>query len=138
MNIAVLESISDFILVVPAWIVMCFVSVMLVPIVYYLFIPVWLTKSWIVRLQFWAGLFMYIFCGPFLNIAVLLYASFYMDSFGWGKTRKVITEDESTAKSEKGLEEFHASAEGVTEKPVQSSALAQTSRNHDEERAIGR
>lgn len=38
---------------------------------------------------------MYIFCGPFLNIAVLLYASFYMDSFGWGKTRKVISEETS-------------------------------------------
>jgi chitin synthase len=114
---------------------MCFVSVMLIPIVYYLFIPVWLTKSWVVRFQFWAGLAMYIFCGPFLNIAVLLYASFYMDSFGWGKTRKVISEDESATTSEKTLEEPQAPAAGVTEKPVQAP---QTSRPHDEEKAIGR
>lgn len=37
---------------------------------------------------------MYMFCGPFLNISVLLYACWYMDSFGWGKTRKVIAESE--------------------------------------------
>jgi chitin synthase len=129
------ESISDLILVVEPWIIMCFVSVMLIPIVYYLFIPVWLTKSWVVRFQFWAGLAMYIFCGPFLNIAVLLYASFYMDSFGWGKTRKVISEDESATTSEKTLEEPQAPAAGVTEKPVQ---VPQTSRPHDEEKAIGR
>jgi chitin synthase len=129
---------ADFILVVPAWIIMCFVSVMLVPIVYYLCIPLWLTKSWVIRVQFWTGLFMYVFCGPFLNIAVLLYASFYMDSFGWGKTRKVISEDDSAATSEKGSEELHASAADVTQQPVQSSASAQTPRNQDEEKAIVR
>lgn len=37
---------------------------------------------------------MYMFCGPFLNISVLLYACWYMDSFGWGKTRKVVAESE--------------------------------------------
>ena len=36
---------------------------------------------------------MYVFCGPFINITVLLYASYYMDSFGWGKTRRIIAQD---------------------------------------------
>jgi chitin synthase len=83
---------------------MCFVSVMLVPIGYYLVIPLWLTKSWVPRVQFWVGLSMYTFGGPFLNIAVLLYASFYMDSFGWGKTRKVISEDDTTTEPEAELQ----------------------------------
>jgi hypothetical protein len=117
---------------------MCFVSVMLVPIVYYLCIPLWLTKSWVIRVQFWTGLFMYIFCGPFLNIAVLLYASFYMDSFGWGRTRKVISEDDSAATSEKVFEELHAPAADATQKPAQSSAPAQIPTNLDEEKAIVR
>lgn len=42
---------------------------------------------------------MYMFCGPFLNISVLLYACWYMDSFGWGKTRKVIAEGEEEAQN---------------------------------------
>ena len=39
---------------------------------------------------------MYVFCGPFINITVLLYASYHMDSFGWGKTRQVVAEDPAT------------------------------------------
>lgn len=72
---------------------MCFVSVMLIPLVYYLCIPLWLCKAWRDRFQFWAGCALYTFCGPFINISVLLYSCWNMDSFGWGKTRKVIAED---------------------------------------------
>ena len=44
---------------------------------------------------------MYIFCGPFINIFVLIYACIYMDSFGWGKTRKVVKEkDEGRTETE--------------------------------------
>lgn len=74
---------------------MAFVSVMLVPIAYYLLIPTWLHRSWLPRFQFWGGVAVYIFCGPFINIFVLVYATIYMDSFGWGKTRKVIKEKDS-------------------------------------------
>jgi hypothetical protein len=35
----------------------------------------------------------YLIVGPFVNIAVLLYALYFMDNFGWGKTRQVISED---------------------------------------------
>ena len=73
---------------------MCFVAVMVIPMIYYFFIPVWLCKRWTERFQFWLGCLMYIFCGPFINIAVLCYAVWNMDSFGWGKTRKVIVEPE--------------------------------------------
>ena len=130
---------------------MCFVSVMLVPIIYYFVIPLWLTKSWISRVQFWAGLFMYVFCGPFLNIAVLLYASFYMDSFGWGKTRKVIPEDDSTSSSENGIQGLDDSDVSNKERNLRQSTVrpddrsirvhttARLSRDRaDEERMIGR
>lgn len=79
---------------------MAFVSVMLVPVVYYLCIPLWLCSKWIDRVQFWLGCLMYMFCGPFLNISVLLYACWYMDSFGWGKTRKVVTESEEETQNQ--------------------------------------
>ena len=129
---------------------MCFVSVMLVPIVYYFIIPIWLTKAWVSRVQFWAGLFMYIFCGPFLNIAVLLYASFYMDSFGWGKTRKVIVEDESESKCESELQRLengdvsglsgssNVSAIGLSDGPIKVHTTAQPSKDcADEEKKTG-
>lgn len=74
---------------------MCFVSVMLIPVTYYFAIPLWLCRKWVERLQFWAGCAMYILCGPFINISVLTYATIYMDSFGWGKTRKVIADESS-------------------------------------------
>jgi chitin synthase len=75
---------------------MAFVSVMLVPILYYLVIPLWITSSWMERIQFWLGLILYVFCGPFICIAVLIYALWNMDSFGWGKTRKVVSTDHSS------------------------------------------
>jgi chitin synthase len=81
---------------VEPWIVMCFVAVMLVPVWYYLCIPLWLLDTWLERFQFWAGMAIYVTCGPIINIAVLLYAVFNMDSFGWGKTRKVIADDSET------------------------------------------
>lgn len=83
---------------------MCFVSVMLIPIVYCFFIPVWLTKSLKPCLQFWIGFFMYVACGPFLSFSVLVYASIYMDSFGWGKTRKVISDDATQSGTQNELE----------------------------------
>jgi len=122
---------------------MCFVGVMLIPIVYYIIIPLWLCKTWIPRIQFWLGLFMYVFCGPFLNIAVLLYASFYMDSFGWGKTRKVISEEETGEKCESELQRLEKGDVESKEKSEGSSssetgASATPSRDcADEERQIG-
>jgi hypothetical protein len=46
---------------------------------------------------------MYTFGGPFLNIAVLLHASFYMNSFDWGKTRKVESKDNTATEPEAKL-----------------------------------
>ncbi|KAJ9240907.1 CAZyme family GT2 [Paecilomyces variotii] len=96
LNFFIFASVVSFIFAMthtPAWIIMCFVSVMLIPLVYYLCIPLWLCKAWRDRFQFWAGCALYTFCGPFINISVLLYSCWNMDSFGWGKTRKVIAED---------------------------------------------
>lgn len=80
---------------VAAWIVMCFVGVMLIPITYYICIPLWLPSTFREKIQFWLGCLCYIFGGPFINIIVLTYALWNLDSFGWGKTRKVVSEDTS-------------------------------------------
>ncbi|GAD96190.1 hypothetical protein MYCGRDRAFT_51574 [Paecilomyces variotii No. 5] len=96
LNFFIFASVVSFIYAMthtPAWIIMCFVGVMLIPLVYYLCIPLWLCQKWHDRFQFWAGCALYTFCGPFINISVLLYSCWNMDSFGWGKTRKVIAED---------------------------------------------
>ncbi|KAF2225412.1 chitin synthase-domain-containing protein [Elsinoe ampelina] len=86
---------------VPGWIIACFVSVMAIPIVYYLCIPAWLHTRWKERVLFWVGCATYVFVGPFINISVLVYAVFYMDSFGWGKTRKVVSHDADAIEDEK-------------------------------------
>jgi chitin synthase len=53
--------------------------------------------------QFWAGLMIYFFFGPFCRMIVLCYSVKNIDSFGWGKTRQVIAEDNNDldAKDEK-------------------------------------
>lgn len=63
---------------------------MLVPIMYYIIIAVWHPRGVRERFQYLAGLSMYIFLGPFLNIIVLLFALRGIDNFAWGKTRKVV------------------------------------------------
>ncbi|KAL2206238.1 hypothetical protein CC79DRAFT_1274180 [Sarocladium strictum] len=98
LNVFVIASIGCMIVAFmhqPIWIIMCFVGVMLIPISYYIFMAVWLPRSIKERAQYLAGLSLFVFCGPFLNITVMVFAVFNMDSFGWGKTRKVIEDNES-------------------------------------------
>ena len=78
----------------PTWQVLCYLFIALIPIAYYVVIPCWYPMKWRERFQFWIGCPIYVICGPFMNILVLMYACYYMDSFGWGKTRQVITEDD--------------------------------------------
>jgi chitin synthase len=70
--------------------ILAFVSVMLVPVTYYIAIAVWHPRGAREKIQYLAGLAMYIFLGPFLNITVLLFALRGIDNFAWGKTRKVV------------------------------------------------
>lgn len=76
---------------------------MLVPILYYIIIPLWFCGKMKDRLQFWTGLLIYLFFGPFCRMIVLCYSVWNIDSFGWGKTRQVIAEDTTdvAAKDEK-------------------------------------
>ncbi|KAI1372998.1 glycosyltransferase family 2 protein [Hypoxylon crocopeplum] len=76
----------------PFWIIMIFASIMIIPLCYYLSLTVWLCRNWLERRQFLLGVTIFTICGPFINICVTLYACFYMDNFGWGKTRKVVAE----------------------------------------------
>jgi chitin synthase len=66
---------------------------MIIPLIYYIGMAIWLPRHAIERAQYLLGLAMFTICGPFINITVLLYAVYFMDSFGWGKTRQVVTEE---------------------------------------------
>ncbi|RMZ42118.1 hypothetical protein AFCA_006821 [Aspergillus flavus] len=96
LNVFIFASMARFIMAmfyVEAWIIFCFIAIALIPIVYYLLIPFWHIKQWHDASRFWIGCLIYIICGPFVNIAILLYSCYYLDSFGWGKTRQVVAED---------------------------------------------
>lgn len=80
--------------------ILAFVSVMLVPVLYYILIVVWQPRNMRERIQYLAGLLMYVFLGPFLNITVLLFALRGIDNFGWGKTRKVVQTANSSSNEE--------------------------------------
>lgn len=77
----------------PVWIIMAFAGVMLIPLTYYIIIATWLPHTFKGRIQYLLGLFVFVVCGPFLNITVMVFAVFNMDSFGWGKTRLVVPDD---------------------------------------------
>lgn len=70
---------------------------MVTPLTYYICITFWLPRTFRERVQYLAGCCLYVFCGPFINITVLFYAVWNMDSFGWGKTRKVVSTDDSSS-----------------------------------------
>jgi chitin synthase len=65
---------------------------MVLPMLFYILIVVWKPHKVRERAQYLAGLGIYIFLGPFLNILVLSYALWNIDNFAWGKTRKVVKE----------------------------------------------
>ncbi|SCV43769.1 related to chitin synthase [Fusarium fujikuroi] len=95
LNVFVIASIGCMIVAFmhqPWWIIMAFAGIMIVPLIYYVIMAVWLPQSMLERFQYLLGLFIFVVLGPFLNIAVMVFAVFNMDSFGWGKTRKVIAE----------------------------------------------
>lgn len=68
-------------------------------------LAVWMPPRGKPQLQYLAGLAIYIFTGPFLCICVLLYTTYHLDSFGWGKTRQIATpepkDDENDTTAEK-------------------------------------
>ncbi|KAI0892845.1 glycosyltransferase family 2 protein [Annulohypoxylon nitens] len=79
----------------PAWVILIFASIMIIPLTFYFGMVFWLCRDWLERRQFLLGLAIFTTIGPFINICVTVYACIYMDNFGWGKTRKVIAETET-------------------------------------------
>lgn len=95
LNVFVIASIGCMIVAFmhqPWWIIMAFAGIMIVPLIYCVIMAIWLPESMLERFQYLLGLFIFVVLGPFLNIAVMVFAVFNMDSFGWGKTRKVIVD----------------------------------------------
>ncbi|KAF0638852.1 hypothetical protein FPSE5266_00164 [Fusarium pseudograminearum] len=104
LNVFVIASIGCMIVAFmhqPWWIIMAFAGIMIVPLIYYVIMAIWLPESMLERFQYLLGLFIFVILGPFLNIAVMVFAVFNMDSFGWGKTRKVIVDTPDEQPQEK-------------------------------------
>lgn len=89
---------------------MAFVSVMFVPIIYYISMTLWLPRTLLERAQYLVGLAGFVVFGPFINISVMLYAVWNMDSFGWGKTRLVIEDDADKGEKQLGSSSNNNSA----------------------------
>ena len=85
---------DKLLIVVPWFIIIAFATIMIIPYLWYLGIAIWIPRTAVERGQYLLGLLLFTFLGPFVNVAVQAYAFFYMDSFGWGKTRKVVGEDD--------------------------------------------
>ncbi|KAM0393117.1 hypothetical protein ACHAPZ_010582 [Fusarium culmorum] len=115
LNIFVIASIGCMIVAFmsqPVWLIMCFAGVMIIPLLYYIVMVTWLPRNLVERAQFMLGLAIFVFLGPFLNIAVMIYAVINMDNFGWGKTRKVVTDDsEEISQNEGGVSRDNSSVE---------------------------
>lgn len=131
LNVFVIASIGCMIVAFmhqPWWIIMAFAGVMIIPLMYYIIMAFWLPRNMLERGQFLVGLFMFVVCGPFLNIAVMIFAVINMDSFGWGKTRKVILDTPEAQVEEKTKT---GSNDGGSSTQVGSSA------RYDEEAMVG-
>ncbi|KAI0004765.1 glycosyltransferase family 2 protein [Xylariaceae sp. FL0662B] len=76
----------------PLWVTLTVLCAVLMPLCYHLAMSVWLPRNTLERCQFLVGLALFTICGPLINIAVIIYACINMDNFGWGKTRKVVSE----------------------------------------------
>ncbi|KAF4982656.1 hypothetical protein FZEAL_1763 [Fusarium zealandicum] len=98
----------------PAWLIMCFAGIMIIPLLYYISLATWLPTTMVERAQFLFGLLIFVVCGPFLNICVMLFAVFNLDQFGWGKTRQVITETPQGNLGEKNTVENSGSSSSQT------------------------
>ena len=90
-------------LAVPWWVTVAFLGGVIVPYAYMVTLVFWMPPTPKAKLQYIVGLLIYILTGPFMTIAVLLYTSWHLDSFGWGKTRQVISEDSDSSDDEKAL-----------------------------------
>lgn len=116
------------------WIILAFASVMIIPIVYYIIMAAWLPETWKESVQYLCGLVIFVVLGPFLNILVMLFAVYNMDSFGWGKTRLVVKDDVKEKMGEKTTSDDSSGTNGqqqegvLTEKP---------NNNYDEEANVG-
>lgn len=146
LNPFILASIASFIVAclhVKYWIILSFASVMIAPLLYYVCIAIWLPRGFRPRIQYLLGLATYVFLGPFLNIAVLVYALWNMDNFGWGKTRKVVDDvgtsekkDGNTSRGAPGDQDQSTAAPSTTMTQVQRPQPVRVRGDYDEERVL--
>ncbi|KAH9877748.1 hypothetical protein J1614_002965 [Plenodomus biglobosus] len=95
-NIFIVGSIAGLIHVArnaPWYATVGILSGVIIQYMYMFALAFWMPKTRKAKWQYIVGLVVYIFTGPFLTLYVLFYTTWHMDSFGWGKTRKVISEE---------------------------------------------
>ena len=119
----------------PWWIIMAFASIMIIPLLYYLVMAIWLPRTMRERVQYLAGLAMFVVLGPFLNLIVLVFSVRNMDSFGWGKTRLVVPDDADGKVAEKASDSGQDS--GTSASATQQGAMAEKNGRSDEEASVG-
>ncbi|KAF2794230.1 glycosyltransferase family 2 protein [Melanomma pulvis-pyrius CBS 109.77] len=106
-NIFIMGSIAGLIhaaQTVPWYVTVGFLGGVIVPYIYMLTLVFWMPKDRKAKAQYLAGLVIYFFTGPFLTIFVLFYTTWYLDSFSWGKTRQVISEETDTSSDDAASE----------------------------------
>jgi hypothetical protein len=101
---------------------------MIFPYIWYLSLIIWLPQSGLERVQYLIGLVVFPFAGPLVNIAVQLFSFYKMDSFGWGKTRLVVSDDGDDSGSESDRADTSASG---------GSRVTHMDRATDEEMGVG-
>ncbi|KAH9203656.1 chitin synthase-domain-containing protein [Leptodontidium sp. 2 PMI_412] len=95
-NIFIMGSIAGLIHAatsVPWYVTVGFLGGVIIPYIYMVTLVFWMPPTPKAKAQFLLGLVIYFFTGPFLTIAIQFYTTYHLDSFSWGKTRRVVSED---------------------------------------------
>ncbi|KAF2848143.1 glycosyltransferase family 2 protein [Plenodomus tracheiphilus IPT5] len=114
-NVFIVGSIAGLIHVArhaPWYVTVGILSGVIIQYIYMLSLAFWMPKTRKAKLQYVVGLVIFLITGPFLTLYVLFYTTCHMDSFSWGKTRRVISEETNEygarARKETSLEDAEA------------------------------
>lgn len=91
----------------------------IIPYMYMFCLVFWMPRTPRLKVQYLAGLVIYLLTSPFMSIGILLYALYHLNHFSWGKTRIAVTD------------------EGASTPQVSSNTTIIHSRPSDEEASIG-
>jgi chitin synthase len=121
----------------PWWIILAFASVMIIPLIYYIIIAAWHPRNMRERMQYLAGLAIFVICGPFLNIFVMLFAVRLVVA---EEMKEKMAAENNHKNSDSGADSSGASTGNALNEKSAAPALTPqpllTGRPHDEEAAL--